>query len=116
MAPDCLQIGGALVADVRRVFHTLIWSPMMQDDDGVLAHNKLSNLRRRVVRARRVTPWTDPCSRHLHIMADCLSVGNRQYPMLQEEPEHCAETMYFVLEMLWKTRAELARLKMVGRN
>jgi hypothetical protein len=33
MAPDCLQIGGALVADVRRVFHTLIWSPMMQDDE-----------------------------------------------------------------------------------
>jgi hypothetical protein len=85
----------------------------MMDDDGVVAHNKLSNLRRRVMRARRTTAWTDPCSRHLHIMADCLSQGNRQYPMLQEEPEHCAETMYFVLESLWKARAELAKLKIL---
>ncbi len=73
--------------------------------------NKLANMRRRVMRARRAAPWTDPCSRHLHIMANRLSTGNRQYPMLQEEPEHCAGTLYAVLEMLWKTRAELQRLR-----
>ena len=73
--------------------------------------NKLPNLRRRVMRARIAAPYTDPCSRHLHIMAACLSTGNRQYPMFQEEPEHCAETMFFVLENLWKTRAELERLR-----
>lgn len=73
--------------------------------------NKLVNLRRRVMRARRNAPYTDPCSRHLHIMADCLSTGSRQYPMLQEEPEHCAETIYFVLENLWKDRAILTLTK-----
>lgn len=73
--------------------------------------NKLPNLRRRVMRARIAAPYTDPCSRHLHMMADALSMGSGAYPMLQEEPEHCAVSIYFVLEMLWKTRAELARLK-----
>lgn len=67
--------------------------------------NKIVNLRRRVMRARIAASYTDPCSRHLHIMADCLSKGNRQYPMLQEEPEHCAESIYFVLENLWKARS-----------
>ncbi len=73
--------------------------------------NKLANLRRRVMRARIATAYTDPCSRHLHMMADSLSTGNRQYPMLQEEPEHCAGTMYYVLESLWKARRKLARLE-----
>ncbi len=71
--------------------------------------DKLPNIRRRVMRARIAAPWMDPCSRHLHIMADALSMGRKVYPMLQEEPEHCAVSMYYVLEMLWKTRAELAK-------
>jgi len=43
-------------------------------------------------------------------MAEHLAAG-RQYPMLQEEPQHCAETMLTVLESLWKARSALARLK-----
>lgn len=31
--------------------------------------------------------------------------------MLTEEPEHCALSLYSVLESLWKARIELARLK-----
>jgi hypothetical protein len=46
----------------------------------------------------------------LHLIADALAM-NRPYSMLQEEPEHCAETMLSVLESLWKARTELARLK-----
>lgn len=71
--------------------------------------NKLSNLRRRVNRARKLPTNTCPASRHLHMMADCLSTGSRQYPMLQEEPEHCAGSLYAVIEQLWKLRAERNR-------
>lgn len=72
--------------------------------------NKLSNLRRRVNRARRFPDNTCPASRHLHLMAERLAAG-KKYPMLDEEPEHCAETMLSVLESLWKARNELAALK-----
>jgi hypothetical protein len=43
-------------------------------------------------------------------MADALANG-RGYPMLQEEPDHCAGSIYSVLESLWKARSELAKLK-----
>lgn len=72
--------------------------------------NKIDNLRRRVNRARRFPTNTCPASRHVHIMADCLSGRDRAYPMLTEEPEHCAGSLYAVLESLWKARNELARL------
>lgn len=47
---------------------------------------------------------TCPASRHLHIMADCV-VRKAGYPMLHEEPVHCAETMLAVLAELWRLRA-----------
>lgn len=68
--------------------------------------NKLPNIRRRVNRARDKAGVTCPASRHVHMMADCLSMGLRRYPMLQEEPEHCAESIYAVLEALWKLRLD----------
>ena len=71
---------------------------------------KLANLRRRVNRARKTFVNTCPASRHLHLIAVRLAAGH-PYPMLQEEPEHCAETMLSVLESLWKARTELARMK-----
>ncbi len=80
-----------------------------------LPANRLSNVRRRVMRARIAAPYTDPASRHLHMMANCLSTGNRQYPMLQEEPEYCAGTLYAVLENLWKDRAALAKGRKEGK-
>lgn len=72
--------------------------------------NKLANLRRRVNRARRFPDNTCPASRHLHTMADALSMRG-DYPMLREEPEHCAGAMYAVLEALWKARTRLAKLE-----
>lgn len=71
---------------------------------------RLRNLRRRVANARDFPENTCPASRHLHLMASALATG-KNYPMLTEEPTHCAETMLAVLEALWKARTELARLK-----
>jgi hypothetical protein len=70
----------------------------------------LRNARRRVNRARDFPENTCSASRHLHLMANQLAAG-KPYPMLQEEPAHCAMTMLAVLESLWKARTELARLK-----
>ena len=79
----------------------------------MLPANTLHNLRRRVNRARITFVNTCPASRHLFIIADSLAAG-RPYPMLAEEPEHCAESMLSVLESLWKARTELAKLKGVS--
>jgi hypothetical protein len=70
----------------------------------------LKNVRRRVNKARDFPENTCSASRHLHLMASQLAAG-KPYPMLQEEPEHCAMTMLAVLESLWKARTELAHLK-----
>lgn len=70
----------------------------------------LRNARRRVNRARNFPENTCAASRHLHLMAHQLAAG-KPYPMLTEEPQHCAMTMLAVLESLWKARTELARLK-----
>lgn len=67
--------------------------------------DRIGNLRRRVDRARRFPDNTCPASRHLHLIAEALATG-KPYPMLQEEPEHCAETMLSVLESLWKLRTK----------
>ena len=80
----------------------------------MLPANKLPNLRRRVNRARRFPDNTCPASRHLHLMAERLA-GKHPYPMLTEEPEHCAGTMLAVLESLWKARTELKKLKEAER-
>lgn len=68
-----------------------------------LPHNNIRNLRRRVRRARRFPINTCPASRHLHMIAEHLASG-KPYPMLDEEPEYCAQTMLSVLESLWKAR------------
>jgi len=71
---------------------------------------RLKNLRRRVNRARNFPENTCSASRHLHMIAEQMAAG-KPYPMLQEEPEHCAETMLAVLESLWKARTEIAKSK-----
>jgi hypothetical protein len=67
------------------------------------------NMMRRVNRAMKFPINTDPCSRHVRIMAECLMKGS--YPMFQEEPEHCAQSLLATLEALYKARNELAKLK-----
>lgn len=71
---------------------------------------RLGNAQRRTMRVRRAfragttVAVSCPASRHLHIMADALASG-QTYHMFAEDPAACAETMYAVLESLWKARA-----------
>jgi hypothetical protein len=74
-------------------------------EDTTLPCNRLPNVRRRALRAME---HTCPASRHLLMMADCLALG-KPYPMFSEDPEHCAGTMYSVLESLWKARKAHAK-------
>lgn len=73
---------------------------MTKDDQ-----KRLRNLRRRVKAVRDFPMHTCPASRHLHLIAEALATG-KPYPMLHEEPQHCAETMLAVLEGLWMLRKE----------
>lgn len=75
----------------------------------MLPANKLPNVRRRAERARRFAENTCPASRHLHMMADQLANGI--WPTFWVEPKHAAESIYAVLEALWKCRTELQRIK-----
>lgn len=49
---------------------------------------------------------TTPASRHLEMIADSLA-SNEKYVMLEEEPEHCAITIYAVLTGFYKARNQL---------
>lgn len=73
--------------------------------------NRLPNIKRRVQRAfdKAFPECTDPASRHVRLMADALASG-RGYPMLTEEPQHCALSLYATVEALWKARMEIRRL------
>lgn len=68
-------------------------------------NKQLRELMKRVGAARHFPANTCPASRHLHMIADHLARG-KPYPMLTEEPEHCAETMLSVLESLWTLRTK----------
>jgi hypothetical protein len=80
------------------------------------AKARIKALRRRVDKARKFPTNTCPASRHLHMMAECLLKGG--YPMLQEEPDHCAESILAVLESLWEARtkdgADAARFRFLN--
>ena len=66
---------------------------------------ELRELVARVDKARQFPGNTCPASRHLHMIADRLARGE-PYQMLDEEPEHCAETMLAVLASLWELRTK----------
>jgi hypothetical protein len=76
---------------------------------------RIQKARRRADKARKFPTNTCPASRHLHIMADALlkpkKDGSLRYPMLQEEPEHCAESILAVIAGLWEARTKLAKLE-----
>lgn len=75
----------------------------------MLPANKLSNLRRRVNRARRFPENTCSASRHLHLVATELLRWEPSWARSAEEREHVAESMLAVLESLWKARTKLGR-------
>lgn len=68
---------------------------------------EIKNLRKRVNKARKFPDNTCPASRHVQMMADGLA--RTGYPMLQEEPEHCAQSLYATVAALYEARTELAR-------
>lgn len=74
-----------------------------------LSPQAVATLKRRASRAKRFPDNTCPASRHLHLIAQRLAAG-KPYPMLAEEPQHCAETMLAVLASLWEARTKLAKL------
>lgn len=76
----------------------------MEDD---AERKRLRAQRRRTDKARQFPANTCPASRHLHLIADALAKG-QPYPMLAEEPQHCALTMLSVLESLWTARTQIA--------
>lgn len=75
--------------------------------DDVVGKQRIANLRRRVSRARNFPENTCPASRHLHMIADGL-LSKHGYPMLQDEPAHCAESILAVLASLWEARTKEA--------
>lgn len=52
---------------------------------------------------------TDPCSRHVRIMAECLG-KDKPYFMFEDERQHCAVSLYATLVALYEARVELHRL------
>jgi hypothetical protein len=71
---------------------------------------KPENIRRRVARARHFPDNTCPSSRHVQMMAEYL-LSDGYYTMLLDEPEHCAVSMLVTVEMLYKARTEIKRLR-----
>lgn len=67
----------------------------------------LAALRRRANKARDFPANTCPASRHLQDMADSLARYG-DYPMFEEDPRHCAESIYAVIAALWATRKLLS--------
>ena len=66
----------------------------------------LSNLRRRVNRARRFPDNTCPASRHVQYVAEKLLEGKG---FDADEHEHISESLLSVVESLWKARTELTK-------
>lgn len=63
----------------------------------------------RMRRHRRFPAGTCPASRHTAIVAEELAKG-RAYHMIEEEPEHVAESIALTVKALWQARAQLQRL------
>lgn len=83
-----------------------------------LPANKLENVRRRAERAMGgqtiESIVTCPASRHVMMLADAM-LERHDHPLL-EDPEHCAGSIYSVLESLWKARAEIKRLRLTANE
>lgn len=53
---------------------------------------------------------TCPSSRHVQMIAEIVG-ARKPYPLLQEEPEHCAESMLATVAALYAARLEIAQLR-----
>ncbi len=66
------------------------------------------NVMARMDRARAKT-MTCPASRHAAMIAEALMAGRRD--LVDDEPEHCGVSIGVTVELLWKARIEIARLR-----
>ena len=60
--------------------------------------------------ARNFPANTCSGSRHAALMAEQL-IRRRPYPMLEEEPQHCGESIAATVAALWVARTEIERLR-----
>ena len=67
------------------------------------------NVLARMNRARNFPSVTCPASRHAAMIAEALMTGGRD--LLDSEPEHCGISIAVTVELLWKARREIDRLK-----
>lgn len=65
--------------------------------------------RKRANEARDFPINTCGASRHVEMIADALATG-KPYPMLTEEADHCAGSLYATVAALWRARTEIERL------
>lgn len=63
----------------------------------------------RMIKNRRFMENTCPASRHVQMMAEDLAKIGR-YPMLQEDPKHCAGSIASVVNSLYSARTFLKSL------
>ena len=63
---------------------------------------------KRVKKARKFPINTCPSSRHVQIMAENLL--DKGYPMLAEEPEHCAQSLLSTVAALYEARNMLRKM------
>ncbi len=63
----------------------------------------LAKLRKRLRAARQFPVNTCPSSRHVQIIGEALARG-KPYPMLTEEPEHCAISLLATVVALYEAR------------
>ena len=68
------------------------------------------NVLGRMNRARNFPAGTDPSSRHAAMIAEAL-IRHGEYPMLADEPQHCGISIAVTVELLWKARREIDRLR-----
>lgn len=62
--------------------------------------------RAELAREKAFPNLTTAAHRHVHMMADCLSRGER-CAMFDEDPRLCADDIYSVLADLWEARVAL---------
>lgn len=70
---------------------------------------EIKNLKRRLRKVRDFPTNTCPASRHAQMIGEYLPT-KKGYPMLQEEPEHCAGSILATVAALYEARSNLLRL------
>lgn len=61
---------------------------------------------KRMKKHRNFPYGTCPASRHTAMIAECLAKGGT-YHMIEEEPEHVAESLAATVQALWQARKTL---------